>query len=108
VVFLAPDPLLYFSISLLVLLLFFIFNNKPGKESDMKGSTGAKRNEWLGEDDVFMHKIVQSEEQRRRDHPHLKWTPGQYRWFEATNVIDLWCRYCADEKAAICERLRSH
>jgi hypothetical protein len=70
---------------------------------DLKGS---ERQESLSGDEEFMHKMVMSEEQRRRDYPYSKWTPGQYRWFETTNVIDLWRLYSATERSAICQRLR--
>jgi hypothetical protein len=60
------------------------------------------------EDDEFMRKMVASEEQRRRHYPRMKWIPGQYRWFESENVIDLWRRYNAAERMAIYQRLRLH
>lgn len=58
------------------------------------------------EDDEFMRKIVAAEEQRRHFYPHIKWVPGQYRWFESPNIIDLWQRYSATERAAISQRLQ--
>jgi hypothetical protein len=72
----------------------------------MKDSKGIKQKP--DEDEAFMHEIIISEEQRRRFYPHLKWTLGQFRWFEATNVIDLWRLYSAREKAEIYQRLSSH
>jgi hypothetical protein len=75
----------------------------------MKDSKGTKREEYPDEDEEFMRKVVMSEEQRRRYYPHLKWAPGQYRWFEATNIVDLWRywrHYSARERAAIYQRLR--
>jgi hypothetical protein len=57
------------------------------------------------EDEEFMRRIVVSEEYRRRYYPHIKWLPGQFRWFETTNVIDLWSHYDPAELAAICYRL---
>jgi hypothetical protein len=51
-----------------------------------------------------MRKIVMSEEQRRRHYPYLKWAPGQYRWFETTNVVER--HYSAKERAALYQRLR--
>jgi hypothetical protein len=74
-------------------------------ESIMKGSKGIERK--LDRDEAFMHEIVISEEQRRQFYPHLKWTPGQFRWFETPNVVDLWRLYSAKEKAAIYRRLSS-
>jgi hypothetical protein len=69
----------------------------------MKGSEGIKQG--LDGDEAFMREIVISEEQRRRFYPHLKWTPGQFRWFESANVVDLWQRYSAKQKAEIYRRL---
>jgi hypothetical protein len=69
-------------------------------------SLKTKQIEHPFEDDEFMRKIVASEERRRRHYPRMKWIPGQYRWFESENVIDLWCRYSAVERMVIYQRLR--
>jgi hypothetical protein len=70
-------------------------------------SQKTKRIEHSIEDDEFMRKIVASEEQRRCHYPRMKWIPGQYRWFESENVIDLWRRYSAAERMVIYQRLRT-
>lgn len=73
----------------------------------MKDSHAVKQNEYPDEDETFMRKLVASEEQRRSSYPRLKWIPGQFRWFEANNVVDLWQLYGAKEKAEIYRRLYS-
>ena len=50
----------------------------------MKDSQAIKQDGYPDEDETFMRKLVASEEQRRTSYPRLKWTPDQFRWFEAT------------------------
>jgi hypothetical protein len=69
----------------------------------MSSNSGQER---IGsKDEEFMRKIVMSEEYRRRHYPHIKWIPGQFRWFETENVIDLWPYHDVAEQAAICYRM---
>jgi hypothetical protein len=59
------------------------------------------------EDEDLLRQLIVSEERRRRHHSQIKWVPGQYRWFETENVIDLWARYKPEERTAIIWRLCS-
>jgi len=72
----------------------------------MKNSETTEPIDHSVEDEQFMHKMVAPEEQRRGSYPRMKWVPGQYRWFESENVIDLWRYYSPAQRAVISQRLR--
>jgi hypothetical protein len=63
------------------------------------------KEEPLDEDATIMQQMIWSEEKRRQTYPWKGWNGG-YRWFESSNVIDLWPHYTETQRLEIYTRLR--